>query len=91
MKKLIAALCFTCALALVANAQDAGAKKKPGLTDEQKAVKKELTEKYDANKDGKLDKEERAKFSAEDKAKWDKAFPTHKKKEGENKEKEAAQ
>jgi hypothetical protein len=83
MKKLITALCCTCALTLVANAQEPGAGKKPELTDEQKAVKKELTEKYDANKDGKLDKDERAKFSAEDKAKWDKAFPAKKEKEKE--------
>ena len=87
MNKLFAALCCTCALTLAVNAQDAGAKKKPELTDEQKAVRKELTAKYDENKDGKLSKEERAKFSAEDKAKWEKAFPP-KPKEGEHKEKQ---
>jgi hypothetical protein len=93
MKKLIAILCCTCALALVVNAQEAGAKKKAELSDEQKAVKKEMTEKYDANKDGKLDKEERGKMSAEDKAKWEKAFPKKKegepKKEGDKKDKPA--
>ena len=39
------------------------------LTDEQKAERKALIEKYDKNKDGKLDKEERAAMSAEDKEK----------------------
>ena len=36
--------------------------------------------KYDTNKDGKLDKEERAKISTEDKEKMDKAGLTPKKK-----------
>ena len=48
-------------------------------TDDQKAVKKEMLEKYDTNKDGKLDKDERSKMTDDDKAKWQKAFP-HKKK-----------
>lgn len=55
-----------------------------GLTEEQKTLKKEMLEKYDANKDGKLDKSERAKMSSEDKAKWEKAFPHHKKKSTED-------
>src|SRR5260221_139345 len=85
MKKLLVIIALACASALTVSAgetnkvKEAGAKK-PELTAEQKALKKELTEKYDANKDGKLDKEERAKMSAEDKAKWDAAFP-HKKKD----------
>jgi hypothetical protein len=73
MKKLSVALCLTCALALAVNAQESGSKKKHGSTDEQKAVMKVMLAKYDANKDGKLDKEERAKLSAEDKAKMEKA------------------
>ena len=36
-------------------------------------LRKYLLDKYDANKDGKLDKDERAKISAEDKQKMDKA------------------
>jgi len=44
-----------------------GAKKQ--LTPEQKEARKALLEKYDTNKDGKLDKDERAKMSPEDKAK----------------------
>ena len=47
--------------------------KKAKLTAEQKTVRKELLEKYDTNKDGKLDKEERAKVSSDDKEKLEKA------------------
>jgi hypothetical protein len=47
--------------------------KHPVITEEQKTARKELLAKYDANKDGKLDKEERKKVSDEDKAKLKKA------------------
>jgi hypothetical protein len=57
-----------CALAITAKAADAT--DKPKLTAEQKADRKALIEKYDANKDGKIDKEERAKMTKEDKDKW---------------------
>ena len=78
MKKFLATtLGLLCAMALTVQAQDA---KKHTLTDEQKAVMKEMLAKYDANKDGKLEKDERAKMSKEDKEKWGKAFPHHKKK-----------
>lgn len=77
MKKiLVAALGLLCATTLVVNAQDA----KPArhtLTDEQKALMKQMVEKYDTNKDGKLDKQERAKISAEDRAKMEKAGLIH--------------
>ncbi|MSU58455.1 MAG: hypothetical protein EXS35_09795 [Pedosphaera sp.] len=71
MKKLLMALCITCALALVAHAEDAkkadeGKGKKKAATPEQQAARKALLEKYDANKDGKFDKDERAKISAEE-------------------------
>jgi hypothetical protein len=70
MKKLsIAILGLFCATTLAVRAQD----EKPKRTEEQKALMKEMVTKYDANKDGKLDKEERAKISAEDKAKMEKA------------------
>lgn len=70
MKKLLFVLSLTCVLALAANAEDKKPEgKKPAMTEEQKALRKEMTEKYDTNKDGKLDKEERAKISEEDKAK----------------------
>ena len=71
MKKLLVALCITCALAVAAHAEDKAeaakpAAKKTTLTAEQKTARKSLVEKYDANKDGKLDKEERAKISADE-------------------------
>ena len=43
------------------------------LTPEQKTLLKEMLEKYDANKDGKLEKKERAKMTKEDKEKCKKA------------------
>ena len=81
MKKLLVAMCFACALALVANAQDKteGSKsgtKHPAPTPEQKEARKALLEKYDTNKDGKLDKAEKAKISKEE---LEKAGYTHKK------------
>ena len=39
------------------------------LTEEQKAVRKEIVGKYDKNKDGKLDAEERKSITAEDQEK----------------------
>jgi hypothetical protein len=48
-------------------AQDAADHKK---SQGRKGPPKELIEKYDANKDGKLDKEERSKISEEDKKKF---------------------
>ena len=39
---------------------------RPQLTEEQKAQRAALVAKYDANKDGKLDKEERTKVSEDD-------------------------
>src|SRR5947209_17473630 len=65
MKKiLMMALVLLCAGSLTVNA---AARRQ--LTDEQKKLQKELLEKYDANKDGKLDKEEKGKMTAEDKEK----------------------
>ena len=78
MKKLLVAILgFACAVALTVNAQEAKEKHKPSAED--KAAKKELLEKYDANKDGKIDKEERAKMSKEDKEKWGQLSGGHKK------------
>ncbi len=82
MKKLLQiALGILCATALTVGAADEKkeGKKKVELTDEQKAIRKEMVEKYDTNKDGKLDKEEREKMSAADKEKQAKAFPRKKK------------
>jgi hypothetical protein len=83
MKKLIIALCVTCALVLAAQAQE-GKKQHRKMTEEQQTVMKDMLAKYDTNKDGKLDKEERSKMSAADKETWQKAFPSHKKHEKSN-------
>ena len=73
MKKLlVAAIGILCATAIVVQAQNAKPSKKE-LTPEQQTVMKEMLAKYDANKDGKLDKEERAKMTQEDKDKMIKA------------------
>ena len=82
MKKLLTILAITCVVALSVSAEGEKDKdaKKPELTAEQKALKTEMLAKYDADKNGKLNKEEKSKMSAEDKAKWDAAFP-HKKSE----------
>ena len=54
-------------LSLTTVAQDGP---KPQKSQERKGPPKELLEKYDTNKDGKLDKEERSKISEEDKKKF---------------------
>ena len=69
---------FLCATTLMVNAQDAKPKKE--LTEDQKALLKEMVAKYDTNKDGHLDKEEKAKMSKEDKDKMEKAGLSHSKK-----------
>ena len=80
MKKLIiATVALLCATALVVQAQDAPKKAKKELTAEQKQLQTDMLAKYDADKNGKLDKTERAAMSAEDKAAWAKAFPMKKK------------
>ena len=81
MKKLLAVVIgLVCAASLTLSAADAPATKKQPLTPEQKQLKKELMQKYDANKDGKLDKEEKAKMTQEDKEKMGKAGLTRGKK-----------
>ena len=77
MKRLfIAGLGLACAAAMTLNTQAANHK---NLTDEQKAVLQEMLAKYDTNKDGKLEKDERVKMTKEDKKKWAKTFGHHKK------------
>ena len=79
MKKLLAmalslSLLGTFAPALVRAADtDNGGKKHARLTEEQRKLRKEMVEKYDTNKDGKLDKHERAKISKEDQEKLERA------------------
>jgi len=85
MKKLLVTLLgFACALALTVNAAEK--KKDQKLTENQKKEQKELLEKYDSNKDGKIDKGERAKMTKEDKEKWGK-LSGHKKDESKDKDK----
>jgi len=79
MKKLLAIAlslsvfaCVSPALIRAADA-DTGATKRPKLTEEQRKLRKDLIDKYDTNKDGKLDKAERAKISKEDQDKMEKA------------------
>ncbi len=70
MKKLlIGTAVLICAFCVTASAGQG----KHKLTAEQKALKKEMLEKYDTNKDGKLDKKERARISKEDQERLDKA------------------
>src|SRR5665647_3290722 len=71
MKKLlVAALALFCATAIMVQAQDAAPKKaKKALTPEQQTVQTEMLGKYDTNKDGKLDKTEKAAMSQTDKDK----------------------
>ena len=66
MKKLLVAVTMlVCAISLTASAGQG----KHKLTPEQKALRKEMLQKYDTNKDAKLDKQERAKISKEDREK----------------------
>jgi hypothetical protein len=66
-RALILALGLCGATALTAGPAEVSQAKKPGK--EQKAAMKELREKYDKDKDGKLSKAERGAISSEDKAK----------------------
>jgi hypothetical protein len=54
-------------LSLTTLAQDGP---KPPKSQERKGPSKQLLEKYDINKDGKLDKEERSKITEEDRKKF---------------------
>ena len=72
MKKLLVTVIgLLCATAIMVQAQDAKPKKE--LTPEQQTVMKEMLAKYDANKDGKLDKNEKAAMTQADKEKMIKA------------------
>jgi ABC-type transporter MlaC component len=75
LKSLILALGLCGAVALTAIAADDNKPpaKKRQLTEEQKTIMKEIKEKYDKDKDGKLSAEERKAMSAEDKERLAKA------------------
>jgi len=91
MKKIIViTLGLVCAFAInLASAQDSTEKpaKKAAPGQEQKALRKELTEKYDVNKTGRLDREERSKMTPEDLAKWYSISPADKARDEEAKAK----
>ena len=75
-RALILAVGLTSAAAFTARAEDEKKPEKaqrPPMTEEQKALRKEITAKYDKDKDGKLSPEERKEISAEDKEKMQKA------------------
>lgn len=63
---------MTCASLIGLQAADAPTTKKQ-LTPEQKQARKEMVQKYDENKDGKLNADEIAKISKEDREKYEKA------------------
>ncbi|OHE80884.1 MAG: hypothetical protein A2107_16140 [Verrucomicrobia bacterium GWF2_62_7] len=73
----LTAIAVCCMVATAAEGKKKGDGKRPPMTAEQKEFNKKMVEKYDANKDGKLDKEERAKMSDEDKGAMKKLFPHH--------------
>ncbi len=76
MKKLILTIAaLACAVGVYAAPDQAapGQGKKRVMTQEQKDLQAAMVKKYDANGDGKIDKDERAKISAEDKAAMAKA------------------
>jgi len=83
LRALILAVGLTSVMALAARADDEQKPKREKPTAEQKALRKEITEKYDKDKDGKLSPDERKGISAEDKEKMQKAGlgPRKKKKE----------
>ena len=78
MKFIITALTAIAVCTMVATAGEGkkgGEGKRPPMSAEQKECMKKMVEQYDANKDGKLDKEERAKMSDADKEAMKKLFP----------------
>lgn len=80
MKKLIIAIALTSAMALTSVAGDAKKEKKnDAASQERKALHKQMLEKYDTNKDGTLDKDEKAKISKEDKERLKNAMAERKK------------
>jgi hypothetical protein len=70
MQKLIAAIV---AIAFTTLGVNAGQKAQKATPEEKAALKTELLNKYDANRDGKLDKSERSKMSKPDKKRARKA------------------
>jgi ribosome biogenesis protein Tsr3 len=77
LRAVILAIGLWSAVTLMANAADndqkAPTRRRAQLTEEQKALMKEIREKYDKDKDGKLSPEERKAISQEDKDRMEKA------------------
>jgi hypothetical protein len=94
MKKLLTAVAVAAAFVLTVNAAEDNAKKdaapekkSSSLTAEQKALRKELMGKYDTNKNGYLDKEEKSKMTPEDQEKWNSVDTANKSKSAEKEKK----
>ena len=94
MKKLLTAVAIAAAFVVTVNAADDNARKdaapekknnSPGA--EQKALRKELMGKYDTNKNGYLDKEEKSKMTPEDQKKWNSVASENKSKSPEKEKK----
>jgi hypothetical protein len=95
MKKLLTTIAVAAAFVVTVNAADDNAKKDAAPekknnshSAEQKALHKELMGKYDTNKNGYLDKEEKSKMTPEDQKKWNSVASSNKSKphEGEKKD-----
>ncbi|HVV01056.1 MAG TPA: hypothetical protein VHH88_06810, partial [Verrucomicrobiae bacterium] len=76
---------LACALTITVRADDStsadtSTHAKHKLTAEQKTQRKDLIEKYDTDKNGKLDRDEISKMSKEDKTAWRKLGGGHHKK-----------
>jgi len=69
----LASLITSIPSAIGADTGDTPSRKRPALTEEQKKLRKEMVEKYDTNKNGRLDKAERSRISKEDQEKMDQA------------------
>ena len=72
-KALVVASIVLLGLAVTTRADEETAKKKSTPSAEQKALRKQLVEKYDTNKNNRLDKEEKSKMTPEDLEKWNKS------------------
>jgi hypothetical protein len=72
MLKVLTLVVALSGLAVTVKAAEGDKPAKPQLTEEQKKERQAIIDKYDKNKDGKLDGEERKSVSAEDKEKMQK-------------------
>ena len=95
MKKLLTTIAVAAAFVVTVNAADDNAKKdaapekkNSSHSAEQKALHKELMGKYDTNKNGYLDKEEKSKMTPEDQKKWNSVASSNKSKSHESEKKD---